>query len=289
MLRLEGVIQEYQPDLLMVPGDVNSTLAAALTAHKMGVPLAHLESGLRSFDRGMPEEINRILVDEITNLYFVTEQSGLNHLEEEGKPRDNIYFVGNTMIDTLVAFKDDISNQKVLLKYDLNPEEYILMTIHRPASVDARRGLQQLLSLLKEVTEKNKVVFPMHPRTLNNISKFDLKSEFDELKDLIITEPLDYFSFQHLIQFSKIVLTDSGGIQEETTFLQKPCLTLRPNTERPSTVQIGSNTLLNFDTTEIMKHVEAIHNNTYKKGEIPELWDGKATERILEVIKTIYN
>lgn len=129
----------------------------------------------------------------------------------------------------------------------------------------------------------------MHPRTLNNISKFDLKSEFDELKDLIITEPLDYFSFQHLIQFSKIVLTDSGGIQEETTFLQKPCLTLRPNTERPSTVQIGSNTLLNFDTTEIMKHVEAIHNNTYKKGEIPELWDGKATERILEVIKTIYN
>jgi UDP-N-acetylglucosamine 2-epimerase (non-hydrolysing) len=285
MIRLEEVIHNFKPNMVIVPGDVNSTLAAALTANKMGVPLAHLESGLRSFDRSMPEEINRILVDEITNLYFVTEQSGVDHLLSEGKSEKDIYFVGNTMIDTLVAFKDNIDNQNVLQNYDLNPNDYILMTIHRPATVDHKDGLKQLLSLLKELTKKHKVVFPMHPRTLNNIKKFGMEPVLNDLNSLVITGPMDYFSFQHLIQHCKMVLTDSGGIQEETTYVQKPCLTLRPNTERPITITKGTNTLLDFNQNEILELVEAINSGTYKTGKIPRFWDGFATERILKVIE----
>lgn len=285
MIRLENVIKDFSPDVLIVPGDVNSTLAAALTANKLGIPLAHLEAGLRSFDRGMPEEINRILVDEITDLYFVTEQSGVDHLLDEGKSKKDIYFVGNTMIDTLVAFKNDIEKQTVLQNYDLSANDYILMTIHRPATVDHEDGLKQLISLLKELTKKHKVVFPMHPRTLNNIKKFGLESALNDLMSLVITGPMDYFSFQHLIQHCKMVLTDSGGIQEETTFVQKPCLTLRPNTERPSTITTGSNTLLDFDQEEILKLVAAVDSKIYKTGLIPALWDGHATQRILSVLK----
>jgi UDP-N-acetylglucosamine 2-epimerase (non-hydrolysing) len=274
--------------MVIVPGDVNSTLAAALTANKMGVPLAHLEAGLRSFDRGMPEEINRILVDEITDVYFVTEQSGIDHLTAEGKPIKDIHFVGNTMIDTLVAFKESIGQQKVLDTYGIQNNDYILMTIHRPATADHQNGLEHLYVLLKELTEKNKVVFPMHPRTLNNITKFGLAKAFKSLDNLIITGPLDYFNFQQLIQCCKMVLTDSGGIQEETTFVQKPCLTLRPNTERPSTISMGSNTLLDFNQSKIMELVHSVNIQTYKESKIPELWDGRATERILHSIKELY-
>ena len=285
MIRLENVITEFHPDLLIVPGDVNSTLAAALTANKLGVPLAHLESGLRSFDRTMPEEINRLLVDEITDLYFVTEQSGMDHLKAEGKDMNKVHLVGNTMIDTLVAFENEIVNQNLLDSFGLLPENFILMTIHRPATVDHKGGLERLLQLLEQLTMDNKVFFPMHPRTLHNLEKHELKESFYRLKNLVISGPIDYFSFQHLIINCKIVLTDSGGIQEETTFIQKPCLTLRPNTERPSTTTVGSNTLLDFDQDKILKLVEAINSGTYKDGEIPQLWDGFATERILNVIQ----
>ncbi|MBU2927584.1 non-hydrolyzing UDP-N-acetylglucosamine 2-epimerase [Winogradskyella psychrotolerans] len=287
MIRLEEVINTFQPHLILVPGDVNSTLAAAITANKMGIPLGHLESGLRSCDRTMPEEINRLLVDEITDYFFVTEQSGIDNLIKEGKPQNQIHFVGNTMIDTLVAFEDAIKSQSVIEDYELVANAFILMTIHRPATVDHKEGLEQLYTLLKAITQKHTVVFPMHPRTLNNITKFDLKADFDNLKQLVITGPLDYFSFQNLIHHCKMVLTDSGGIQEETTFKLKPCLTLRPNTERPITITEGSNTLLDFDIAEIMEHIETIDQNRYKDSAVPQFWDGKATERILEVIENL--
>ena len=287
MVKFEKTIESYQPDIVLVPGDVNSTLAAALTTYKMGIKLGHLESGLRSFDRSMPEEINRILVDEITDYYFITEQSGIDNLVNEGKPKENMHFVGNTMIDTLVAFEDDILNQKLLSEYNLEKGNYILMTIHRPATVDNKEGLLELLSLIKSLPSHINMMFPMHPRTLKNIKSFQLEKEFQDVANLVIAQPMDYFSFQNLIHNSALVLTDSGGIQEETTYKQIPCLTLRPNTERPSTIEIGSNTLLNFNQQSILKLVHAVFSGTYKKGQVPKLWDGNATERVLNVIKDI--
>jgi UDP-N-acetylglucosamine 2-epimerase (non-hydrolysing) len=291
MVRLEKVLtEEFQPDIILVPGDVNSTLAAALTAYKMGITLGHLESGLRSFDRTMPEEVNRILVDEISDFYFVTEQSGIDNLVKEGKANDKIHLVGNTMIDTLVAVEDAIAAKNMLASHDLIKDDFILVTIHRPATVDNKKGLEGLLALLKEMPKDATIVFPIHPRTLNNIKKFELEAEFENLEHLKLLAPQDYFSFQNLIHNCKMVLTDSGGIQEETTFKQKPCLTLRPNTERPSTLTIGSNTLLNFDKEEILAKINEIQTGTYKEGEIPMFWDGQATQRILNIInKSIVN
>jgi UDP-N-acetylglucosamine 2-epimerase (non-hydrolysing) len=287
MIKLENILLSYKPDLVLVPGDVNSTLAAALTTYKMGIKLGHLESGLRSFDRSMPEEINRILVDEISDFYFVTEQSGMDNLLNEGKSIDKIHFVGNTMIDTLVAFAQDIESQTVLDDYKLVKNNFVLMTIHRPATVDHKDGVSQLYELLTELTKTQQVVFPMHPRTLKNITTYGLKEAFFDLNNLVITGPLDYFSFQNLIHNCKMVLTDSGGIQEETTYKQIPCLTLRPNTERPSTIEIGTNTLLHFDKNKILETIKTIISKTYKKGEIPMFWDGKATERILGIIESM--
>jgi len=284
IIRLEEVINEFKPNMMIVPGDVNSTLAAALTANKMQIPLAHLESGLRSFDRTMPEEINRILVDEITDFYFVTEQSGVDNLIKEGKPEAQIHFVGNTMIDTLFHFEKTIVNQNLLSEYKVEKGNYILMTIHRPATVDNKKGLEDLLTLIQSLTINRRVIFPMHPRTLKNIKLNGLESAYNTIDNLVTAKPMDYFSFQNLIHNSALVLTDSGGIQEETTYKQIPCLTLRPNTERPSTIQIGSNTLLNFDQQKIHTMVEQVFSGQYKKGKVPKLWDGKATERILNVI-----
>lgn len=285
IIRLEKVVHEFKPNLIMVPGDVNTTLAAAITANKMNVPLAHLEAGLRSNDRTMPEEINRILVDDITDLFFVTENSGLNNLLSENKPEKSIFLVGNTMIDTLVHFEKEINDQHTIEKHNLEKNGYILMTIHRPATVDNKDGLLKLIKLLTSLNEGNKVVFPMHPRTLNNFKKYNLENQLNTLNNIQIIQPLDYFNFQNLIKNSKMVITDSGGVQEETTFLQKPCITLRPNTERPVTTEIGSNTLMEFNVEKIMETVDRINSNNYKQGEVPKLWDGKSTERILAILK----
>jgi UDP-N-acetylglucosamine 2-epimerase (non-hydrolysing) len=284
MLRLEKVILAEKPSLIMVPGDVNSTLATAITANKMGIPLAHIESGLRSFDRTMPEEFNRLLADELSDMLFVTEQSGLDHLAKEGKPASRIHFVGNTMIDTMVKFAAEIDASPILEKLGTKPGEFVLMTMHRPATVDTPEGLRKLLSLLRYVTAKRRVVFPIHPRTVKNMREAGLESEFTKLDGLLLTEPLDYFAFQKLVKTCNFILTDSGGIQEESTFLQVPCLTLRPNTERPITVTLGSNELLPFDLEVIADRIADIDNGKFKRGEIPPLWDGKATERIFEVL-----
>jgi UDP-N-acetylglucosamine 2-epimerase (non-hydrolysing) len=286
MLRLEKIINQEKPALIIVVGDVNSTMAAAITANKMGIRLAHVESGLRSFDRSMPEEYNRIVADELCDLLFVTEQSGIDNLQKEGKS-DRAHFVGNTMIDTLVAFEKEIEKSPILETIGVKEKDFILMTMHRPSTVDTKEGLHQLLTLLRDVTIHYKVVFPIHPRTVKNMRDSGLETGFTSLKGLLLIEPLDYFAFQKLVKSCRFILTDSGGIQEESTFKQVPCLTLRPNTERPSTVSIGSNELLPFDIDHIRSRIAAIENGSYKKGEIPPLWDGRATERIFEIVNKV--
>lgn len=287
MMGLEETINQYKPDLILVVGDVNSTFAAALTANKMGITIGHIESGLRSEDRTMPEEINRILTDKITDCFFVTEQSGIDNLLNEGINPKQIYFVGNTMIDTLVAYNPQIQQNTITETLNLTQGEFVLMTMHRPATVDSAEGLNDLLSVIEMSTAKYPLVFPIHPRTLNNIEKFGMKERLENIKNLILAPPMDYFAFQKLIHDCKYVITDSGGIQEETTYRRVPCITLRPNTERPVTVTIGTNTLAPFDLSVIREIVQSIEQDTYKKGEIPPFWDGDATLRIAEHLTQI--
>ncbi len=285
MQGLEEVAKDIEPNLMMVVGDVNSTLAGALVANKMGIRIAHLESGLRSDDRSMPEEINRILTDEITDLFFITEQSGMDNLLAEGKTEDQLFFVGNTMIDTLVGFEEKITQSDIMEKYGLSPQGFVLMTIHRPATVDNKNNLTKLIEVFEEVGLQLPMVFPIHPRTTKNAEKFGLKERLEAVPNLIRSGPMDYFSFQKLIANCSFILTDSGGIQEESTYRQIPCLTLRPNTERPSTVTLGTNQLLSLDKNEVLGKVQDILDGKAKQGSIPPMWDGHATERILQVLK----
>lgn len=288
MVRLEDLMDKIgKPDLLLVPGDVNSTMAGALFANKSGIKLGHIEAGLRSFDRTMPEEFNRIVTDELTDLYFITEPSGLEHLQKEGRDGSKIHFVGNTMIDTMVAYEKEIEASPVLSDLKINDCKFVLMTMHRPATVDNRTEFEKLIELIDHVSVNYKVVFAIHPRTIKNAKEFGLHDKIANNKNLICTEPLDYFAFQKLVKNCAFILTDSGGIQEESTFRQKPCLTLRPNTERPVTVTEGSNTLLSFDIETVKSYITKIENGSYKKGKVPQMWDGKATERILKIISNI--
>jgi UDP-N-acetylglucosamine 2-epimerase (non-hydrolysing) len=289
MLGLEKVCIEYQPDLVMVVGDVNSTFAAALTANKMGIKIAHLESGLRSFDHDMPEEINRILTDKITDYFFVTEKSGLENLEKEGIAKKQVFLVGNTMIDSLVEFTHEINKSDVLNEYHLTKGKFVLMTMHRPSNVDSLEGLKTLLDIIDSINDNYHIVFPIHPRTIAKLKSFDLYEKISNNSKLNLCEPLDYFSFQKLTAECAFVVTDSGGIQEETTYRQIPCLTLRNNTERPITIEVGSNQLVEYNVESIHREILKIKNGTYKKGTIPELWDGKSTERVLEVIEKVLN
>lgn len=284
MLRLENLIQtEFKPDIMLVPGDVNSTLAAAITANKFGIKLGHIESGLRSFDRTMPEEINRILTDEITDLYFVTEESGIKHLKEENK-KGKVNFVGNTMIDTMVAFEKQIDDSTIMADLSLESKKFVLMTMHRPATVDNKEELLKLIDLLDKLTTEYKVFFPIHPRTRKKLEELNLLNKLTDNSKLIMSGPIGYFEFQQLVKNCKFIITDSGGIQEESTFRQVPCITLRPNTERPSTITEGSNTLMPFEIEKIQPIIDSIENGSYKKGNVPKFWDGKATERIIEAI-----
>lgn len=287
MKGLEKVVNEYKPDLMIVPGDVNSTLAASLVANKMNIPLTHLESGLRSYDRTMPEEFNRLLTDDVSDYFFVTEQSGYDNLLKQGYPKSSIHFVGNTMIDTMVAFSEQIEKSDIDKKFGLEPKKFALMTMHRPATVDSKEGLSKLINVIKYITAKYKLIFPIHPRTVKNLQKHGLHAGIANNKDLILSEPLDYFAFQKLVKHCKFIVTDSGGIQEESTFLQIPCLTLRPNTERPITVTLGTNELIPFDEEIIENRIQKIEKGSNKKGEIPPMWDGRATERIVKILSEI--
>ena len=284
IIEIDKISEQVKPNMLISVGDVNSTLCASIVANKRGIKLGHLESGLRSEDRSMPEEINRILTDEISDHFFVTEQSGLDNLLKEGKERSQIHFVGNTMIDTMVAFEKQIESSEIKSKIAVENGEYILFTMHRPSNVDNKEGLIKTIDLLNRISNRKKVVFPIHPRTIQKLKHFGLFGDFDSIKNIVCLEPLDYFAFQNLISHAYVVVTDSGGIQEETTFKQVPCITIRNNTERPVTTEIGTNYLVEFNVDDIAK---MIINGDFKNGLVPELWDGKSTQRILSVINNL--
>lgn len=287
VIKLDEFFGEWLPDFVIVVGDVNSTLAAAIVANKRKIRLGHLESGLRSFDREMPEEINRILTDEITDEFFVTEQSGLENLLLEGHNQNQIHFVGNTMIDTLVAFESSIQHSEILRDLEVDSGAFALMTMHRPRNVDTREQLMKLLLVIDKITSYVKLVFPIHPRTRNSLNVHGLYNRLETNPNVILAPPLGYLEFQKLIAESKFVVTDSGGIQEETSFRRVPCITLRPNTERPSTVHVGTNILMDFNPDEIGSQIDSIHQGTFKTGKIPPLWDGQATQRIVQILSKI--
>jgi UDP-N-acetylglucosamine 2-epimerase (non-hydrolysing) len=278
MERLEPVLEAERPDLVMVPGDVNSTLAAALTAVKMQIPVAHIESGLRSFDRTMPEEINRIVADEFASYLFLHSDEAIENLRAEGIAEERIHFVGNTMIDTLVALEDRFRAAGSAAKLGVKPGEYALVTLHRPALVDGDL-LAETVRRLAELAREMPVVFPVHPRTRKKMEAID-----SEHPGLLLSEPLGYVDFLSLIADAGAVLTDSGGIQEETTYLGIPCFTLRDNTERPVTIRAGTNTLLGLDPAAIAGIPAALAERPAGRPEPPPLWDGHAAERIADVI-----
>ena len=282
MLELEKVFETEKPDLVIVPGDVNSTLAAALVASKMGIPIAHVEAGLRSFDNTMPEEINRIITDVVSDYLFVTEHSGIRNLRDEGIDNDKIFFVGNTMIDTLEAHYDLIESCSITKDMGLTHGSYILATFHRPTNVDDKEGLEELMQTLGRLANNRKLIFPVHPRTRKNIREYGLATDLSN--NLILTQPLGYIEFLSLMRYAELVITDSGGIQEETTYLGVQCITVRKNTERPVTIDVGTNHLVGTDLEKVEKIALDILGGTTKPGRIPELWDGKAAKRIAEII-----
>lgn len=285
MVRFEEVCLKEKPDMVMVVGDVNSTIATGLTAKKLHITLAHVEAGLRSGDRTMPEEINRLATDAITDLFFTTEPQGTQNLINEGHPAESVHFVGHVMIDNLFyqlqnLTESAISSDIVKLKKSL-PDKYICMTLHRPSNVDSSDNISRILKAVREISENAPVVFPIHPRTLKNIESFGLKSLLDT-KSIITTQPLDYNDFLYLWKDSCLVLTDSGGLQEETTALKIPCITVRENTERPITAEVGSNEVVGTDSQKIIELSSFAIQGNWKDCRIPELWDGKASERIVE-------
>ncbi len=282
MIELEKVLDAEKPDLVVVPGDVNSTMAAALVASKMGIPIAHVESGLRSFDKTMPEEINRIVTDVVSDFLFVTEHSGIHNLRSEGMDDGKIFFVGNTMIDTLESHYDAIEACTITDQMKLEKEKYIVATFHRPSNVDDPEQLETLMDSLGRLAGMRKLVFPVHPRTRKNIARFGLENRMP--KNLILTEPLGYIEFLSLMRYAELVITDSGGIQEETTYMNVQCITVRKNTERPITIDVGTNHLVGTSMDKVEKTATDILEGTTKPGRIPELWDGKAAKRIVEII-----
>ncbi len=279
MERLEPVLLEERPDLVVVPGDVNSTLAATLTALKLQIPLAHVESGLRSFDMTMPEEANRIVADRFAEYLFVHSGEAIANLRAEGIAEERVHFVGNTMIDTLVALEDRFRAAGAAAAHGVSPGEYLLVTLHRPALVDGPL-LGETVAQLASLSERMPVVFPVHPRT----RKMMESAGAGEAPGLALVEPLGYLEFLSLLADAGAVLTDSGGIQEETTYLGVPCFTLRDNTERPVTISAGTNTLLGLDPAAIAKIPAALAERGSPPASPPPLWDGHAAERIADVI-----
>lgn len=284
MLAFEPVLLRKRPDLVLVVGDVNSTLACSLVAKKLGVAVAHVEAGLRSFDHSMPEEINRLLTDQMASLLFTTERSANENLRREGVTEEKIHFVGNVMIDTLLVQKERALEMDVVAKYGLSTQDFGLVTLHRPSNVDEREVLTGILDALEEIQRHIPILFPAHPRTMKQLQKFGLESRLAAMANLRVTEPLGYLAFLNLMANAKMVLTDSGGIQEETTILGVPCLTLRKNTERPVTVTHGTNTVVGSDPQRIVDECSIILRDGGKRGKIPELWDGKAARRIVDIL-----
>jgi UDP-N-acetylglucosamine 2-epimerase (non-hydrolysing) len=281
MKRFEPVLAQQKPDAVLVVGDVNSTLACALTAVKIGVPVAHVEAGLRSFDRAMPEEINRILTDAISEWLFVTERSGLENLAREGIPAEKVHFVGNVMIDTLLQHQERSKRSTVLADLGVQRQKYAVLTLHRPASVDNPEILKRILSAVERIGQEVPVVFPIHPRTRKNLQT--AWGRTGSAHGLRLLDPLGYLDFLNLIANARLVMTDSGGVQEETTVLGVPCLTLRTSTERPVTISEGTNMLVGLEPqTIIVEGLKALGRPCFPR--LPELWDGRAAARVVEIL-----
>ena len=272
---------------VMVVGDVNSTLACSITAKKLHVNVIHYEGGLRSFDREMPEEINRMATDAVADLFFVTEQSGVTNLKNEGHKDSEIHLVGNLMIDTLYANKEKAEQKKTYEDMKLEDNGYALMTMHRPSNVDDPGILKNLMRAFTEIGEWCPIVFPMHPRTRKNLEEFGLWHDFSGIEGMKITDPIGYRDILNLHLHSRFLLTDSGGMQEESSVLGKPCLTMRYNTERPSTVETGTSVLVGNDPEQILKYAAQIKDGFYKSGSPIPLWDGKTAKRIISVLKDL--
>jgi UDP-N-acetylglucosamine 2-epimerase (non-hydrolysing) len=297
MKNLEPVLLDFKPDLVLVVGDVNSTMAAAITAVKLSIPVAHIEAGLRSFDNTMPEEINRKVTDAISDLLFVTEQSGIDNLKREGVPAEKIFFVGNVMIDSLLRHKeiaarspivDRLTRQLGLSKNGHDSASYGVLTLHRPANVDDANILQGILEAVSALAGELPILFPVHPRTRKNIERFGLSGFLGDTqtgKRLIPLDPLGYIDFLAVNTNARIALTDSGGIQEETTVLGIPCLTLRDNTERPVTITHGTNQLVGTKPERILAAARSILQQPMPKPMRPPLWDGQAASRIVAIIR----
>lgn len=280
MLRFEEYLLANPADWVVVVGDVNSTIACALVGTKLNTRVAHVEAGLRSFDRAMPEEVNRLLTDAISDLLLVSEPSGLENLRREGVPDERVCFVGNVMIDTLLSNRDKAERSDVLQRLELTERGYNVVTLHRPSNVDDVATMSRILDVFEEVQRDLPIVFPMHPRTLNNLARLGLKDRIDGMAGLRVTEPLGYLDFLKLTANAAVVLTDSGGIQEETTILGVACLTMRENTERPVTITHGTNELVGTDPEKILAAYRGRRANPIVDPPTPEKWDGKAAERI---------
>jgi len=285
MVEFEKIVLAEKPDMVVVVGDVNSTVACSLVCSKLLIPVAHVEAGLRSFDRAMPEEINRIITDSIADLLFVSERSGLSNLRTEGIPDSKIFFVGNVMIDSLIDFKDKAGRSTIRKTIGVEGKQYAIVTLHRPSNVDVRENLASILTMLEKISKRHAVIFPVHPRTRKMIGEFKLVEKLRLNTNIILCDPLGYLDFLCLLESASLAITDSGGIQEESTYLGIPCFTMRENTERPVTVSEGTNTLMGFDYEKSAIEAEAAFQGKHKKGHIPEFWDGKTAERIVKIIE----
>jgi UDP-N-acetylglucosamine 2-epimerase (non-hydrolysing) len=271
-----------KPDWVIVVGDVNSTMACTLVASKLGIKVGHVEAGLRSYDRTMPEEINRLVTDALADLLFTPSEEADENLLKEGIPGTKIKRVGNIMIDTLITHLEIARRHRPYDKFELKEKGYVFVTLHRPSNVDNKLSLSIIMEHLSSLSQKIPVIFPIHPRTCKNLLEFGLCAGENDSRRMIICHPLGYHDTIGLVDKARFVLTDSGGLQEETTFLQIPCLTLRPNTERPVTITQGTNQLTSLE--RLREDMNKFMNGTHKEGIIPKLWDGRSAERIIEIL-----
>jgi len=288
MKRFEPVLIDHKPDAVVVVGDVNSTIACGLVAVKLGAKLVHVEAGLRSFDRSMPEEINRVLTDSISDFLFCTEQSGVDNLIKEGIAKEKIHLVGNVMVDTLLSNLEKAKKSTIIEQLQkrgcLDRDGFAVLTMHRPSNVDDPKTFSRILDALEVIQKDLPILFPIHPRTRKNLAVLGLQERMDSLRNIHLLDPTGYLDFLKLNSCAKVVLTDSGGIQEETTVLKVPCITLRENTERPITAEIGSNQIVGTDPEKILAAYRNATNGKWREPQIPPLWDGKAAERIVRIM-----
>ena len=283
----EKILIEKKPNMIIVFGDVNSTIACSLAAAKLGIPIAHVESGLRSFDWNMPEEINRVLTDRLSTVLFTTSPEAKDNLINEGISTKRIHFVGNTMIDSLVKFQQKFEQSKIRNSLDMNGD-YALITFHRPSNVDNKSKLKKLMNAIQDVSNIISCIFPIHPRTKKMLESSKLYNELHNNNNIRLIEPIGYIDFMCLQKNASIVLTDSGGIQEESTFFGIPCITVRKNTERPITISKGTNKLIGTDYSRILEAVTTSINQNNDENSIPPLWDGKAAARISSILETYF-